>query len=679
MLRFWRNLSNQHVTKTRSHRQRARRLQLESLDSRRVLASAYQNPGQVFDVNNDTYVDQEDVRLSEVRLKTVGEGQLPATRDHHLIPFYDVNGDGAFTKRDLTELQAKIQQGKGTISIKLANDSGNKLDRTTNDVRIVGRVMGYENGDRVFSRFGEGRWGWVEITNLVRRDGTFELSIHDLHRINGRLLPDSQQALYAQSMDRFGRVKDTVDYSFTIDRTAPIAFNLDARVFESPIGTAPSTWVVRWNQNDARSYDLTVTSDAAGKNVVRYEHDLHQIHANRFVMDGLGEGTYYVWLTGFDRSGNRTLATGNGQRVDWKPTFNPARAPIMEPANFGSQTGYDGTIQPTWNIRWTPHTNEITSYKVIVARDQAGTDIAYEYTPWQSVRFADGQTQYTNYVPTFGASLSHLASGAYYLFVKEFRSTGAVNICDGVEVNWNPERPGAFEVDEPGFVLGNSFTADWEDAANAVRYEAYLYRTDIVRNFVTGVFIPPGITREETFGSYHYGLSFVSKHDTTLSELPLDNLAEGNYHLDVIAYDAQGRRVFSSNEPYFTVDYDGLVQSDVATAFRFSDWPEGQISISAYAAIGGVESVRYQFYSSADLTPESLIQESVSDQTFMLVNLQDYAAYDKVYVKVTYLDRGGDPISLAEPIVFDPDQFGAPPASHFVEVKPFHLPPIFHS
>lgn len=644
MLQFWRRQSHAGQVGSKSSR-RTRALRFESLDSRRVLAAAFQNPGQIFDVNNDTYVDQEDVRLSEVRLNTVGEGALPTTRNHHLIPFYDVNGDGSFSKQDITLLRNQIQRGTAITSVKLANDSGNKLDQTTNDVRIIGRVMGFDSRTKVYAWFEGGDRARVEITSLIGGNGAFELSIHDLHRINGRIFADGEQKFLIQSYDRFGRTNGVVDYSFTIDRTGPTAFNLDARVFESPVGKNPSTWVARWIQNDARSYDLKITYDAAGENVMFSKRDLTRQDSTRYVIGSPTSGTYYVWVTGFDASGNRTEATGSGQRVDWHVTFNPDPVPTMEPARFGTNTA-NGVTTQTWRVNWTNHASDVQSSKLLVTRDRAGTDVAFE-----------GITS---------ASLTHLEKGTYYVFITEFRASGAVNICDGVEVVWNPTRPDDFSTDPPGFGIGDSIQLNWQQANTAVRYKVELFRTDLFLPFHLNALTPPG------GDPYDRGPDLITagSFDSTTNSLLVSHLDEGLYAVKVTAFDADGNRTIARELQYFTIDADGNIVTNGLTAYRQGT---DKIYISAYPAttssfgngsqyfamiggVNGIDTTRFEIYSDASLSQASLLRTFSSDQTNLTLQLAPYLSYAKLFVKVAYFDRLGNRLNVTNTLEIEPSK-----------------------
>jgi uncharacterized protein (DUF2141 family) len=425
----------------RSKHTNFRRLQVESLDARRVMASAYQNPGQIFDVNNDTYVDREDLRLSEVRLSNVGEGALPAARNHPLVPFYDVNGDGAFTRADLSALRAAVQSGRPTVSFKLASDSGNPLDRVTNNAEISGRVMRFDGQTRVFASIDTGIYrNQVEITGLINRDGTFRLTIHDLHRISGKILPDGRHTLTVQAYDRLGRTAGAVDSTFTLDRTGPRAFELDGGVFETKGGIHPSAWIVRWKQYDGRTYDLNITTDAEGKNSVFYRRDVSARESSRYAIMGLEAGTYYVWVTGFDESGNRTRAIGDGQRVHWAPATqipigtvpttpppttspNPVGGDLRLNVDYKSGMVVGFNIYHTWHVVWNPHSLPTSdTLNIRVSRNSQGTDIA-----WQgSALISKGSVD-----------LSQLEKGTYYVFVERVSAGGATqSLVSGKEVAW---------------------------------------------------------------------------------------------------------------------------------------------------------------------------------------------------------------------------------------------------
>lgn len=784
-----RNLSG-HSSAAKQRHRAARVLRLETLDARRVFASDYQNPGQQFDVNNDTYVDQEDIRLSEARMATLGEGRLPTIRDHHLIPFYDVNGDGTFNRADVNALRIHIDQGRPIASLKLASDSGNPLDRVTNHVGIVGRIMNFQDRTRVFAQIDSGsNRAPVEVTRLIGRDGAFQFSIHDLHRISGRLLQDGSQVMRIQAYDRMGRTLGAVDYSFTIDRTGPQAFNLKGSVFEPPIGTAPSTWVVGWEQKNGRSYDLKITTDAAGKNTVFYRRDVTEHNAARNVITGLAAGTYYVWVTGFDESGNRTQATGDGQKVVWDPTFNPPPAPAppvtpppppavippVTPTISSPPTTYGGElaiqvadmtgISPgreyysRWHVAWKRDTEPADSILTVrVARDAQGAEVVWDTfakisdggvdlshlaagtyyvtvgrrlpggdqiivegrrVEWHAVnpttwptnpissidlhlnvadirRIGEKARKDDEWLVSWNSfaldrdddlriraardpqgtdiafdsrhgsfsslTLSHLAPGTYYLFVDQLpggRLEDAVRLIDGVRVDWLPSRPGEFSIEtKPQFAHGNQISVAWQTATNAVRYEVNLRRdiSDYNPGFVTGVYIPYEFGPYGPYAHYH---GLIKKVDVTEAAFTFDDLAEGEYVVDVIAYDAKGSRTYSANHVRFYVDADGVINTKEITGgvgqegdFYFEVPTDNQI----------VKRVRFEFYSDADLTANSLITTSMSNYRLeTTISRSALEPYEHVYIRAVLLDVDGNSFALEDVLAIDPATFKSYP------------------
>jgi hypothetical protein len=188
-----------------------RKLAVEFLEARRLLASAWQNPVTAEDVDDSGFIALNDLQLVVQDLRTNGSPhELIARPLGGPAPYVDVTGDNRVTIVDLLAIVTPLRAGLGlatpSIAVALANDTGEPNDEVTSDPISSGRItsgltsdtrlVAHINGESLFS---------------VRLDASGEFSFDP-----GVSLPNGMHTvrLFAQNLG--GPVGQT-QISFTLD------------------------------------------------------------------------------------------------------------------------------------------------------------------------------------------------------------------------------------------------------------------------------------------------------------------------------------------------------------------------------------------------------------------------------------------------------------------------------
>jgi len=128
---------------------RVRKLVCEALENRTLLASDWQNPGQLLDVNHDLKVSPLDALITINRLNSRVERTLPLRLTGSTEPYYDIDGNGAHNPLDILLVINALNSRKPTIGVELLKDSGlgpgASTDRITSDSNH-GLVSSVPNG-----------------------------------------------------------------------------------------------------------------------------------------------------------------------------------------------------------------------------------------------------------------------------------------------------------------------------------------------------------------------------------------------------------------------------------------------------------------------------------------------------------------------------------------------------
>ncbi|MDZ4820254.1 MAG: Ig-like domain-containing protein, partial [Planctomycetota bacterium] len=121
---------------------RLRRLFLEHLEDRRMLAAIWQNPLVNVDVTDDGFVVADDVITLINYINSHGSGGLVGTPSP-TSPYLDVDGDTQITASDVVSVINNINAGglKLPLAMGLVNDTGESpTDRVTYDPRLQGQL-----------------------------------------------------------------------------------------------------------------------------------------------------------------------------------------------------------------------------------------------------------------------------------------------------------------------------------------------------------------------------------------------------------------------------------------------------------------------------------------------------------------------------------------------------------
>ena len=213
-------------SRRRSHgpRQRARRLahrrrklSIETLEVRRLLASDWQNPLTGLDVNDDSTISPSDALIIINELNRNGARPLRDSLDLQAptISYVDANGDRTLSPLDaLTVINALNQGVTGAgLSLRLVADRGSSSsDRITNDPRVTGSVA--MQGESISHARRINRGEVFPITTLP--DGSLALDPRSIE-----LIPDGGTRI-AVAIDKSNGSTSLSQLQFTYDATPPL-------------------------------------------------------------------------------------------------------------------------------------------------------------------------------------------------------------------------------------------------------------------------------------------------------------------------------------------------------------------------------------------------------------------------------------------------------------------------
>lgn len=217
----------------RKHRRRKRRGVFEQLESRLVLASAWQNPGQALDVNDDLSLSPIDVLVGINRLNEVGPRSLTGRERTPIDPYFDTNGDGSHSPLDVLLPINALNELAPVIAARLSNDTAPSgtinQDRVTRDPSISGRISVNGASTLLASIGSRDEPPTVDISQALQAS-SFVIDEATLDAIFGAELPDGVHTLNLQAEDQTGPSK-SMSLTFTLDRVGPSAnVDVDATV-----------------------------------------------------------------------------------------------------------------------------------------------------------------------------------------------------------------------------------------------------------------------------------------------------------------------------------------------------------------------------------------------------------------------------------------------------------------
>ena len=246
-----------------------RRPKFERLEGRQMLASDWQNPERVRDVNNDQLITPLDALLGVNRLNE-GSGALPARGNNSTEPYYDVNGDGFATAIDLL-LVVNTLNGGLLVDAGLAHDTGigqiAASDGLTNDSSIRGHVQG--KPDFLQLRLGSSG-AWRDVPGGMDDNGNFSIPSATLDNLFGGPLDDGNYVLDL----RAGYAADPIELAdrtvvrWQLDRTPPTSRFIGEILMSDPNRiVVPLSEQVSSGQIDRSSiylYDVSWGENAVG-------------------------------------------------------------------------------------------------------------------------------------------------------------------------------------------------------------------------------------------------------------------------------------------------------------------------------------------------------------------------------------------------------------------------------
>jgi Dockerin type I domain len=218
-------MANRKNKRTRNQRL-TKRLTFEGLEVRRLLASDWQNPGQVWDVNRDLSVSPIDAlqginRLNSGVSRTFGARPVGSTE-----PYFDVSGEGVHSPLDVLLVINALNRSLPTVSIELLNDTGSgtgaSLDRHTRDLSVRGNIS-RGRATELWGRFaGDSEWHKLKTFSATSSDQTFTILHEELIAAQGVPIDGP---LTLQFQPRFGvanaEVGNEADLPVILDRTPP--------------------------------------------------------------------------------------------------------------------------------------------------------------------------------------------------------------------------------------------------------------------------------------------------------------------------------------------------------------------------------------------------------------------------------------------------------------------------
>ncbi len=165
-----------------------RRLSLESLEARQLLAAGIQNPSNPLDVNDDLRISALDalVIINELGRQRNSQGSGPVSS----LYYFDVGGDGATTSGDALRVINAIGRHQADVAFRLSGDTdrdgGTTRDRRTYNLGVVGRVNFFEGiPSLLVTAEPGGQPTWIDISSRVSATGEFSLDDVTIRQILG--------------------------------------------------------------------------------------------------------------------------------------------------------------------------------------------------------------------------------------------------------------------------------------------------------------------------------------------------------------------------------------------------------------------------------------------------------------------------------------------------------------
>ncbi len=226
-------MASRKRNKNRSIR-RQKRLTLEALEARQLLASDWQNPGQAWDVSRDLTISPIDALLGINRLNSGVPKVFPARAVGSTEPYFDVSGDGEHSPIDVLLVINALNRALPTVSVELLKDSGSGTgaasDRVSADLSVRGNIS-RAKATELWGRFGtDPNWHRLKTYPSTVVDQSFSFNHDEIVTAFGGLPTDGPVTMHFQP--RYGvnnaEVGSEADLTVTLDLTAP-QFSFEVR------------------------------------------------------------------------------------------------------------------------------------------------------------------------------------------------------------------------------------------------------------------------------------------------------------------------------------------------------------------------------------------------------------------------------------------------------------------
>ena len=195
----------------------------ELLEARRLLASDWQNPLRIRDVDGDGSVTVLDV-LTGINRLNAHSGALPPRSAQSAEPFYDVDGDSTLSPLDVLLVINALNNGP-LLDVSLANDTGlgptGNHDRLTRDITLNGTIHG--EAKQLSGRLGS-TGPWIDLSKELVNGNSFVLTEAAIAKLFPESSHDGDMDFYfsAKNLGAEDAFADRIRYRFKVDRQSPV-------------------------------------------------------------------------------------------------------------------------------------------------------------------------------------------------------------------------------------------------------------------------------------------------------------------------------------------------------------------------------------------------------------------------------------------------------------------------
>ena len=208
---------------------------IEPLESRLLLASDWQNPLRIRDVDGDGDVTVLDI-LQGINRINANLGPLPTRASQSTEPFYDVDGDSTHSPLDILLVVNAINNGP-LLNVSLANDTGSgpnaSHDKLTRDITLNGTIKG--GAQQLSARLGP-TGPWVDLSKQLINGDHFALTQEAIRNLFPDSALDGALDFYfaAKNAGTNDALADRVRFQFRVDRQSPVIHSLGQIQMDRP-------------------------------------------------------------------------------------------------------------------------------------------------------------------------------------------------------------------------------------------------------------------------------------------------------------------------------------------------------------------------------------------------------------------------------------------------------------